>query len=106
MQYEEGFKDGYIAACRSFGTYRNGEQLIGTQEHNVREMAAGIQAGTDSWFNEKLKEAQLRRKERPHKLIWSGKEWVAPCGCAYHPDDDNGSHGGAPHVHRCEAHSG
>lgn len=42
--------------------------------------------------------------ERPHRLTWSGAEWVAPCGCRYHPDDDNGSHGGAPHVHRCEKH--
>lgn len=41
---------------------------------------------------------------RPHKLTWNGTEWVAPCGCRYHPDDDNGSHGGAPHVHRCEKH--
>lgn len=42
---------------------------------------------------------------RPHKLTWNGTEWVAPCGCRYHPDDDSGSHGGAPHVHRCESHS-
>lgn len=43
--------------------------------------------------------------DRPHKLTWNGAEWVAPCGCRYHPDDDNGSHGGAPHVHRCETHA-
>lgn len=42
--------------------------------------------------------------DRPHKLTWNGTDWVAPCGCRYHPDDDNGSHGGAPHVHRCEKH--
>lgn len=41
---------------------------------------------------------------RMHKLTWDGKQWIAPCGCAYHPDDDNMSHGGAPHVHRCEVH--
>lgn len=43
--------------------------------------------------------------DRPHRLTWTGIEWVAPCGCRYHPDDDNGSHGGAPHVHRCEKHA-
>lgn len=43
---------------------------------------------------------------RPHHLRWSGAEWVDDrCGCRYHPDDDNGSHGGAPHVHRCAHHS-
>lgn len=46
-----------------------------------------------------------RSAERPHNLTWSGTEWVAPCGCRYHPDDDNGSHGGAPHVHPCEKHA-
>lgn len=44
---------------------------------------------------------------RDHHLAWNGTEWVDDrCGCRYHPDDDNGSHGGAPHVHRCERHSG
>lgn len=44
---------------------------------------------------------------RAHHLAWNGTEWVdARCGCRYHPDDDNGSHGGAPHVHRCKAHEG
>lgn len=39
-------------------------------------------------------------------LEWNGTEWVDDrCGCRYHPDDDRGSHGGAPHVHRCERHS-
>lgn len=42
---------------------------------------------------------------RPHHLRWSGVEWVDDrCGCRYHPDDNNGSHGGAPHVHRCDQH--
>lgn len=40
-------------------------------------------------------------------LEWNGTEWVDDrCGCRYHPDDDAGSHGGAPHVHRCEKHGG
>lgn len=44
---------------------------------------------------------------RPHHLVWSGVEWADDrCGCRYHPDDDNGSHGGAPHVHRCSRHEG
>ena len=43
---------------------------------------------------------------RPHHLKWNGTEWVDErCGCRYHPDDDNGKHGGAPHVHLCEKHS-
>jgi hypothetical protein len=43
---------------------------------------------------------------RPHHLVWSGVEWVDErCGCRYHPDDDNRSHGGAPHVHHCKEHS-
>jgi hypothetical protein len=48
----------------------------------------------------------LAPQRRPHRLKWNGHEWVDyRCGCRYHPDDDNGSHGGAPHVHRCERHS-
>lgn len=50
--------------------------------------------------------ATLTTAQRPHKLEWSGREWKAPCGCAYHPDDDKGTHGGAPHVHRCQEHGG
>lgn len=46
-------------------------------------------------------------KVRDHHLTWNGAEWVDNrCGCRYHPDDDGGSHGGAPHVHRCERHAG
>lgn len=42
---------------------------------------------------------------RPHHLAWNGTEWTDDrCGCRYHPDDNNGKHGGAPHVHRCEQH--
>lgn len=42
---------------------------------------------------------------RPHHLKWNGDEWVDQrCGCRYHPDDNNGTHGGAPHVHRCKEH--
>jgi hypothetical protein len=43
---------------------------------------------------------------RPNYLKWNGNEWVdCRCGCRYHPDDDSGRHGGAPHVHRCERHA-
>ncbi len=39
-------------------------------------------------------------------LSWNGVEWMDDrCGCRYHPDDPNGSHGGAPHVHRCKQHA-
>jgi hypothetical protein len=49
--------------------------------------------------------SQQSNVDRPHHLAWNGTEWVdGRCGCRYHPDDDNGSHGGAPHVHRCEKH--
>jgi len=42
---------------------------------------------------------------RPHHLVWSGVEWIDDrCGCRYHPDDDNQTHGGGPHVHPCEKH--
>ncbi len=44
---------------------------------------------------------------RDLNLVWgdsvrSGEshlEWHAPCGCAYHPEGDQG-----PHVHPCEDH--
>ena len=50
---------------------------------------------------------QDRSEPRQHHLAWNGTEWTDDrCGCRYHPDDDNGSHGGAPHVHRCERHAG
>jgi len=43
---------------------------------------------------------------RPHSLFWDGIGWADErCGCRYHPDDDNGTHGGAPHVHHCAAHT-
>lgn len=43
--------------------------------------------------------------ERPLHLVWNGAEYVdARCGCRYHPDDDNHTHGGGPHVHPCEQH--
>ncbi len=43
---------------------------------------------------------------RPLHLAWTGTEWVdSRCGCRYHPDDNNMSHGGAPHVHLCERHA-
>ncbi len=39
-------------------------------------------------------------------LVWNGVEWVDDrCGCRYHPDDPNMTHGGAPHVHPCERHT-
>lgn len=42
---------------------------------------------------------------RDSHLVWNGVEWVDDrCGCRYHPDDDNGTHGGGPHVHPCAAH--
>lgn len=38
-------------------------------------------------------------------LQWNGTEWVDDrCGCRYHPDDNNHTHGGAPHVHLCDKH--
>jgi hypothetical protein len=51
-------------------------------------------------------EAEPTPAIRPHHLAWSGTEWTDErCGCRYHPDDDNGSHGGAPHVHLCKQHA-
>jgi hypothetical protein len=57
-------------------------------------------------YGDPAPEAQRAQSEARHlHLVWSGTEWVDErCGCRYHPDDDNGSHGGAPHVHRCKAH--
>ena len=38
-------------------------------------------------------------------LTFDGTEWVDDrCGCRYHPDDDNSTHGGGPHVHQCDEH--
>lgn len=57
-----------------------------------------------------LQEAEAARiaaeaRARPNHLKWNGTEWVDDrCGCRYHPDDDNGTHGGAPHIHRCAEH--
>ncbi len=42
---------------------------------------------------------------RPLHLKWDGDEWKdVRCGCAYHPIDQNNTHGGGPHVHPCETH--
>ena len=46
-----------------------------------------------------------RTKPRELNLVWNGVEWADDrCGCRYHPDDQNMSHGGGPHVHQCERH--
>jgi len=38
-------------------------------------------------------------------LAFQDGQWVdTRCGCAYHPDDRNGTHGGGPHVHSCADH--
>lgn len=39
---------------------------------------------------------------RTLEVTWNAerKQWELPCGCAIHPDDDNNTHGGAPHFHR------
>ena len=50
---------------------------------------------------------QVSAEARALHLVWDGTDWIDDrCGCRYHPDDPNGSHGGAPHVHRCERHTG
>lgn len=64
-------------------------QRVELEDYRERERAFGARA----------------EPARPHKLTWNGTEWVDErCGCRYHPDDDNGSHGGAPHLHLCEQH--
>lgn len=50
--------------------------------------------------------APVRDGARELHLQWNGTEYVDDrCGCRYHPDDDSGSHSGAPHVHLCARHS-
>lgn len=50
-------------------------------------------------------ESPEREPERELHLEWDGVEWVDDrCGCRYHPDDPNMTHGGGPHVHPCEKH--
>lgn len=46
---------------------------------------------------------------RPLHLEWRDGEWVddrctSDPPCRYHPDDDNNTHGGGPHVHACTEH--
>ncbi len=56
-----------------------------------------------------FKVAQGVTEHRPHHLVWRDGEWHDErCGCRYHPNDDNNSHGGAPHVHTdgCPVHGG
>ncbi len=31
--------------------------------------------------------------------------WTFLCGCLLHPTDDNGTHGGGPHIHSCTEHT-
>ncbi len=50
-------------------------------------------------------EADVSSSPRPNHLKWNGTEWVDErCGCRYHPDDDKGTHEGAPHLHLCTKH--
>lgn len=45
------------------------------------------------------------QESRRLHLAWNSVEYVDNrCGCRYHPDDDNGTHGGGPHVHPCKQH--
>lgn len=53
------------------------------------------------------------KSARPLVLDWKDGEWTFDCdghgnGCRLHPDDDNNTHGGAPHVHSegCPIHGG
>lgn len=57
-------------------------------------------------MGDRKRAALLKRSGiRELHLVWNGTEWTDDrCGCRYHPDDQNMSHGGAPHVHQCEAH--
>ena len=49
--------------------------------------------------------ALLELEHRPLHLVVRNGEWVDDrCGCAYHPDDDNNTHRGGPHVHECAEH--
>ena len=51
-------------------------------------------------------DAPMTTTPRPLHLRWNGTEWTDDrCGCRYHPDDPNMTHGGAPHVHRCDRHT-
>jgi len=53
---------------------------------------------------EKPKDAE--DKVRALHLMWNGEEWIDErCGCRYHPDDPNMTHGGAPHMHPCKKHA-
>jgi len=73
----------------------------------VKPPIEDVAAMLESWaeVQETIAVFEDEAARRPLHLSWNGTEWVDDrCGCRYHPDDDNGSHGGAPHVHRCERH--
>ena len=59
-----------------------------------------------AWKRVATAEAKLLELEhRPLHLVVRDGQWVDDrCGCAYHPDDDNNTHRGGPHVHECAEH--
>ena len=62
-----------------------------------------------AWKRVATAEAKLLELEhRPLHLVVRDGQWVdgrckSKPPCSFHPDDDNGSHGGRMHVHECAA---
>ena len=48
--------------------------------------------------------AEIDKADRSFALTWRADEWHFDCGCALHPTDDNGTHGGGPHIQPCAKH--
>lgn len=41
------FLQGFLACCRLFGVWKDGQQVIGTMEHPVKEVAKAIDEYTE-----------------------------------------------------------
>lgn len=96
--------------------HRHEASLANAERRTIERLARALEGGIHqwqgharSWLCEQLPTEDTSPADepaRPNHLIWCDNEWVDDrCGCRYHPDDDNGTHGGAPHVHRCERHA-
>lgn len=107
--YERGHADGAADAETAIKTLRaQRDEARALAEYWADKPWRGPTAdGTHSlpWLAATTPAEEPTVKPRALHLDWNGVEWVDDrCGCRYHPDDENGSHGGAPHVHRCEQH--
>ena len=68
-EFQQGFEAGFISAIKTYGIYRDGEQLIGVREHNVKQLAEEIRRGEDTWFNNELTLARKGRDDVSQEMV-------------------------------------